>query len=151
MGQIHAAEEATIPASAPTVYAILADYRSGHPHILPKRYFPKMTVEEGGIGAGTMIRVRTRVMGNEREYRMRVSEPEPGRVLAESDTESDVVTTFTVDPAGPDSCRVRIETVYESRSGLLGRLEKLMTEPVLRRIYRAELDQLNEYVSRSPG
>ena len=34
------------------------------------------------------------------EYRMRVAEPEPGRILTESDTGSSSVTTFTVSPQG---------------------------------------------------
>jgi len=45
-----------VPAPASAVYAVLADYREGHPAILPKRHFPSFAIEEGGIGAGTVIR-----------------------------------------------------------------------------------------------
>ena len=37
------------------------------------------------------------VLGVERVYREVVSEPEPGRVLAETDADAGVTTTFTVD------------------------------------------------------
>jgi hypothetical protein len=43
---------------------------------------------------------------------MRVEEPQPGRVLTESDQLSWAVTTFTVIPEGP-GCRVRIETRWD--------------------------------------
>ncbi len=39
------------------VYAIIADYHNGHPHILPKQ-FRNLTVEKGGVGAGTDHPVR---------------------------------------------------------------------------------------------
>lgn len=36
-----------IPASVQQVYAIIADYNQGHPHILPKPHFVSLTVEKG--------------------------------------------------------------------------------------------------------
>src|SRR5918993_898798 len=45
-----------VPAPPAEVYAILADYTEGHPHILPSSYFRNIEVEEGGVGAGTRIR-----------------------------------------------------------------------------------------------
>ena len=35
-------------------YSILADYREGHASILPPQ-FTSMVVEQGGVGAGTVI------------------------------------------------------------------------------------------------
>ncbi len=69
-------------APADRVYAIIADYRNGHPHILPKQ-FRNLTVEQGGVGAGTIIRFEVRVFGQTQHFRAVVSEPEPGRVLVE--------------------------------------------------------------------
>jgi hypothetical protein len=70
---------------APTsrVYGILADYHHGHPRILPTA-FTGLTVETGGVGAGTTTRVRMRVFGRSLEFRAVVTEPEPGHVLAET-------------------------------------------------------------------
>ena len=53
---------AVIHAPAADLYAIIADYERGHPRILPKPPFVSLAVEEGGIGAGTVIRVHMRVL-----------------------------------------------------------------------------------------
>jgi hypothetical protein len=36
------------------LYKILADYRNGHPLILPPKYFLLLDVEQGGFGEGTI-------------------------------------------------------------------------------------------------
>ena len=41
---------------------------------------------------------------------MRVDEPEPGRVISETDQSSSLVTTSTVSPAGETACAGKIET-----------------------------------------
>ena len=52
------------------------------------------------MGTGTITRFKVTTGGRTREYQMKVSEPEPGRVLTESDTGSSLVTTTTVAPRG---------------------------------------------------
>lgn len=148
MGTIYAAASAQIAAPPDVVYAVLADYHHGHPHILPPQFFPSLKVEAGGQGAGTIFRVRTRALGQEREYRMEVEEPEPGRVLVERDAAAGVVTTFTVTPL-PDGngTQVQIATDLKGSSGLTGLVEQLITPPVMRHIYRAELRQLAAYLA----
>src|SRR6266403_913529 len=89
---------AIIPAPAKQLYAIIADYRNGHPHIIPKPYFTYLEVEQGGIGAGTIIRFQMRVLGRTQNFRAVVTEPDPGRVLVETNNGGESVTTFTVDP-----------------------------------------------------
>src|ERR1044072_1519141 len=90
---------AQVEAPAEVVYNIIADYRNGHPHILPKQYFEWLEVEQGGRGEGTVIRFQMRVLGQTRVLRAVVTEPEPGRVLVETDTGgAGPVTTFTVEP-----------------------------------------------------
>lgn len=146
MAHVHAEQEAVIAAPADVVYGILADYHQHHPHVLPKQYFSDLTVEEGGQGAGTTFRVRTHALGVEHAYHMRVTEPEPGRVLAETDIDSGLVTTFTVTPTNDGThARVRIATDWETSPGLAGIIEKLLTPMVMRRIYAKELRQLDEY------
>jgi hypothetical protein len=54
---------ATVAARAAELYAVVADYRAGHPAILPKAYFQELTVEKGGAGAGTVVRASVKVMG----------------------------------------------------------------------------------------
>ena len=142
-------ESAIIDAPAARVYGIISDYHQGHPAILPSRYFTEMQVKEGGQGAGTIATVKMNVFGAKLLYKMRVSEPEPGRVLREEDAEAGVVTTFTVDPVHGDSqSRVTIATIARTSPGLKGWLEKLMNPAITRRIYRQELAQLATVAQR---
>ena len=46
--------------------------------ILPPRVFHDLTVEEGGVGAGTVIRFGMRVLGVDRWIRARITEWRPG-------------------------------------------------------------------------
>lgn len=88
MVTLKAESDRVIGAAPSRVYAILADYRYSHPRILPKDFFKSVEIVEGGHGAGTVLRVRGRLLGLTRELRMRVAEPEPGRVLTETDLKS---------------------------------------------------------------
>jgi hypothetical protein len=147
MNQIHVEVSEVIEARPDKIYAILADYRVGHPAILPKPYFTELVVEEGGQGAGTIVRVGMQVMGKAFAYRQTISEPEPGRVLKEVDDAAGVRTTFTVDPLNGDGrSRVTIATDAAISSGLTGWLERVFNPPVMRRIYKQELQNLAEYV-----
>ena len=152
MSHIHAEASRVIDARPEEVYARLADYRVSHPAILPKPYFTEVAVEQGGQGAGTIVRVRMNVMGAQRAYRQIVSEPQPGRVLMETDATAGVTTTFTVEPLdGGQRCRVTIATDAATRSGVMGWLEQLLTPTVMRRIYEKELQQLATSVSGGPA
>ena len=137
--QLRAQSTAVILASAARVYAILRDYRGSHPRILPEDFFTGLEVESGGLGAGTIVRVRGRMFGVERDLRMRVEEPEPGRVLTETDMESRLATTFTVEPTTPDACEVTIATVWTAQRGIAGLIESWLVPGAFRKVYRREL------------
>jgi uncharacterized protein YndB with AHSA1/START domain len=141
-----------IPAPPAEVYAILADYTVGHPHILPSTYFRNIEVEEGGVGAGTRIRFDMTVLGTSRTMRAEIEEPKPGRVLVERDVEGKAVTTFTVNPAreGRDS-DVTITTVVKTRGGILGVVERMASKAFLERVYRDELSRLAAYAASGAG
>jgi len=144
---IHAEASKVIDASPASIYAVLSDYRVGHPAILPKPYFKELTVEQGGQGAGTVMLVRMEVMGVKKTYHLTVSEPEPGRVLVETDQEAGVTTAFTVEPLdGGTQSRVTIATDSRPSPGIQGKIEKLINPPITRRIYARELQQLADYV-----
>jgi hypothetical protein len=151
MGMMHhVSVSAIIEAPAQRVYAILADYRDGHPRILPQPPFHSYELESGGQGAGTIIRFTMTALGKTQAFRGIVSEPEPGRVLVESYFDSRTVTTFTVDPVGGDNqARVTFATELEVRGGFLGSLERFLITRFLRRTYRRELQQLAAVASRS--
>jgi hypothetical protein len=136
-----------IDAPPARVYSILADYNRHHPRIVPPQYFKGIQVEEGGVGAGTRINVTMRIMGTTVTVRHIVSEPEPGRVLVESDTDGYSVTTFTVDPieSGRGSMLTITTDFNPRRGGLMGRLERYITRRVLNRIYVKELALIAGY------
>lgn len=133
---------------APTeVYALLSDYKVGHPSILPKPYFGELIVEEGGRGAGTIMRFSMSVMGKEYNYHQAVSEPEPGRVLQETDLDQDLVTTFTFDPInGGLQTHLTITTTIKASAGLKGALEKLLYPMGIRPIYKKELRNIADRI-----
>jgi uncharacterized protein YndB with AHSA1/START domain len=149
MTKINVSAERTISAPAETVYGYLADMREHHPKFLPAA-FSDFTVETGGVGAGTVTRFKTTAGGRTREYQMEVSEPEPGRVLQESDTNSSLVTTFTVTPEG-DSSRVRIETSWDGAGGIGGFFERTFAPRAMRGIYDDELERLDAYARQNTG
>jgi hypothetical protein len=129
------------------IYAVISDYRKGHPAILPKPYFTELKVLEGGQGAGTIAHTRMKVMGVEFVYRVVVSEPQPGRVLAEDDEAAGIHTTFTVEPLdGGARSRVTIATDSKTSPGFRGFMERMMNPSITRRIYKKELQQLADYV-----
>lgn len=134
--------ERTMAVPAEQVYQCIADYRQHHPHFLPDA-FSDLVVEQGGVGAGTIIRFHLKAAGRIRGFHQRVDEPQPGRVLTESGIEDDGVTTFTVTPEG-DGSRVRIDTTWRSK-GIRGFFERLMAPRVLRPLYVDELERLERY------
>jgi uncharacterized protein YndB with AHSA1/START domain len=143
MGTIRVAAERTIDAPAATVYHCIADMREHHPHFLPLA-FSDFQVESGGVGEGTITRFAVTAGGRTRQYRMRVAEPEPGRVLTESDTTSSMVTTSTVTPQGSKSL-VQIATTWDGAGGIGGVFERLFAPRVMRGIYADELERLDAY------
>ena len=147
MTTVRVSSTGTIDARPQTVYAIIADYHEGHPRIISEKYFSNLTVETGGIGAGTIIRFNVRLLGAVRTVRAEISEPSPGRVLVETDVETGARTSFTVEPAnGGKRSIVTIETAWTT-PGLRGRIERMLAPAALRRIYVQELRMLNEVAS----
>lgn len=143
MATIHVSEARVVSAPAEQVYSYLADMREHHPRFLPPA-FSDFEVETGGVGAGTVTRFTLNAGGRQRKYRMRVDEPEPGRVLTESDTESSLVTRFTVEPAKGGS-RVEISTTWEGAGGIGGFFERTFAPRAMRRLYMDELERLDAY------
>jgi len=143
VADVRVSEVGLVGAPADLVYQLIADHREHHPKFLPPN-FTNVHVEQGGIGAGTVTTFTVSAGGRARGYRMRVAEPEPGRVMTESDTMSSLVTTWTVAPEG-DRTRVRIETRWEGAEGVPGFFERLFAPRALRKIYREELRLLDRY------
>lgn len=150
MGPITVKAEAILEASAEDVYATIADYHQGHPKILPKELYD-LQVEQGGYGAGTIHRFKSRVLGVEQSYYQRVSEPEPGRVLVEQDIDSvqQVTTTFQVTPVEHgQKTHVEISTTMLPSPGVRGLVERVLVPMINARIYQKELKLLERVAQR---
>lgn len=151
MSDLHVTVSRVIDAPADAIYAILADYERGHPSILPKPYFKELVVEQGGRGAGTVARVAMEVMGSRQTFRLRVTEPVPGRELVEEDEARGAITRFTLEPLPDDRTHVTIDTRMRPSGGLRGLMERWMNPPITRRIYAQELELLAAAASRAAG
>jgi hypothetical protein len=137
------AATAVIPARRDRVYSLISNYNDGHQRILPKQ-FSNLTVEQGGVGAGTVIRFQMSMFGKKQTFRAAITEPEPGRILVETNLDSNgAVTTFTVNPGhAPADSNVTISTELPVRSGFLGRIERALSTLLLRPMYVQELQNL---------
>lgn len=142
---------ALIQAPPQTVYAIIADYRHGHPQILPKPPFVSLVVEQGGTGAGTVILTHMRVLGQVQSFRAVITEPEPGRVLVET-TDTGYITSFTVEPrADGQQAYVTIATEMTPRPGIAGAMERWLVPRLLRPAYVKELGNLAALAATRAG
>jgi len=142
MAEVLISAERRIEAPADVVYHCLADYREHHrPGGFLPPAFSDFEVEQGGVGAGTVIRFTTTLGGRARRARQMVSEPWPGRVLVEAGDGAS--TTFTVEPDG-GACRVRFDTRLEAR-GLEGVVLRLVAPRLLRPLYADELERLERH------
>jgi hypothetical protein len=130
------------------IYAYLSDFRRHHPRILPPA-FSDFQVEEGGVGAGTVMRYRLTLGGRTESHRSLADEPEPGRVMTETLLDTGIVTTFTVEPQSGGSS-VTIASDWHS-GGLRGLVERLLAPRMLRRLYIDELARLEAYAREQAG
>lgn len=142
MGKITVVQEGAVGAPADLTYRLIADDKH-HQQFLPEG-ISDFEVVEGGVGAGTLHRFTVTAGGRARKYLMRVDEPQPGRVLTETDQNSSLVTSFTVTPAD-DTCLVRIETQWNGAGGVGGFFERTFAPRVMRKMYADELARLDTY------
>ncbi len=151
MAEIIVSATALVQAAPEVVYGIFTDYHDAHPRVLPRKAFGALVVERGGTGAGTVFTVELRQGPRTKLLRMEVTEPQPGRVLMEKDVDSDMVTTFTVEPAdgGRDS-RVTITTRW-TRAGIAGLVERLVAPPLMRPVFLTEIRNVEQLARERAG
>jgi len=145
MTQIKISAEGPVAGTPEDVYGYIADYRRHHPRFLPDA-FSDMRVEEGGVGAGTVVTYRLKVAGRTSDARATIAEPEPGRVLEETVVGAGIVTTFTVLPTQGGST-VRIDTRWQSAPGIKGWIERTVGPRLLHKLYIDELARLDNYAA----
>ena len=142
----HVSVSADIDAPSGDVYRLLADYRTGHPRILPPDFFGSLRVVHGGFGEGTFITFDLIAFGRRQRQWALITEPEPGRTLVEMYPENGAVTTFTADSLGPNRSHLTIATTLRVKAGIRGRLELWLMKRFLRRVYAAELALVDQHL-----
>jgi Polyketide cyclase / dehydrase and lipid transport len=147
MGRARAHAELLIDAPPAVVYMVLADYTTRHPKIMPAPPFSDLEVESGGVGAGTVFHITLRMLGRRQRLHMRVGEPEPGRVLTETNLDTGVITEFTVAPReGGSRTLAGMSSEWEPQGGLRGLTDRLVTPRLMGRMFTKQLRQLDQYI-----
>jgi hypothetical protein len=147
MGRARAQAERTIGAPPAAVYAVLADYTTQHPKIMSAPPFSDLEVESGGVGAGTVFHITLRMLGRRQRLHMRVGEPQPGRVLTETNLDTGVVTEFTVAPReGGSRTLAGMSSEWETKGGLWGLVDRLVTPRLMGRMFAKQLHQLDQHM-----
>jgi Polyketide cyclase / dehydrase and lipid transport len=147
MGQVVATAERVVRAPADVVRAALADYATTRPAVLPEQY-SEYRLDAGGQGAGTRVHWRLAATSKRvREQDVVVTEG-PDGTLVESDANSSMVTTWTVQP-GAGGSTVRARTTWNGASGVGGFFERTFAPKGLARIHEALLERLERSVT--PG
>jgi hypothetical protein len=146
MGQVVATAERVVRAPADVVRAALADYATTRPAVLPEQY-SEYRVDAGGRGAGTRVHWRLQATSKRvREQDVVVTEA-PDGALVESDTNSSMVSTWTVQPADAGVSTVRVRTTWTGAGGIGGFFERTFAPKGLARIHDALLERLERAVT----
>jgi hypothetical protein len=141
MSQVVATAERTVHAPVEQVLTALADYAGTRPRLLPEQ-FSEYRVEAGGQGAGTRVHWRFAATSKRvRDQLMSVTQPGPDQ-LVETDANSSMVTTWSVDPADTGVTTVRVHTTWNGAGGIGGFFERTFAPRGLRRVYGEMLDRL---------
>ena len=146
MGQVTAQTERTIAAPAEQVRAALADYETVRPKILTEQ-FSEYRVTEGANGA--VARVHWKLAATKKRVRDQdlVVTATPDGGLVESDANSSMVTTWTVNPTDAGSSTVRVRSTWNGAGGIGGFFERTFAPKGLRRIYEGLIRRLDAEVS----
>jgi hypothetical protein len=146
MSEVVAAAEHVVRAPAERVHAALGDYEGVRRRILPEQ-FSDYRVESGGRGAGTRVRWRFAATSRRvRDQLVEVSEPSAD-TLVERDTNSSMVTTWTVRPADAGVTSVRVRTTWKGAGGIGGFFERTFAPRGLQRVYGTMLDRLEQEIA----
>jgi hypothetical protein len=143
MSEVVATAEHVVRAPAERVRAALGDYEGVRRRILPEQ-FSDYRVEAGGQGAGTRVHWRFAATSRRvRDQLVEVSQPSAD-ALVERDTNSSMVTTWTVHPGDAGVSTVRVRTTWNGAGGVGGFFERTFAPRGLQRVYGTMLDRLGQ-------
>ncbi|GFG65903.1 hypothetical protein MKUB_33930 [Mycobacterium kubicae] len=146
MGQVSAASTILIDADPAAVFDAVADYQTVRPKILSPQY-SDYQVLQGGKGQGTVAKWRLQATKS-RVRDVQVNVDVAGHTVIEKDTNSSLVTNWTVAPAGPGSS-VTVKTTWTGAGGVKGFFEKTFAPLGLKRIQGEVLANLKTELERS--
>ncbi len=146
MAQVVATTERVVRAPADVVRAALADYEVMRPEVLPEQ-FSEYRVDAGGQGAGTRAHWRLQATSKRARVQDVVVTEGPAGELVETDTNSSMVTTWSVQPAGADATTVRVRSEWTGAGGIGGFFERTFAPRGLGRIHSAVLERLDREVA----
>ena len=146
---IHAEASLVIDARSEELSAVVTDYHINHPAILRKPYVSDLSIAQSDQGTGTVLWGSVNVLGQKYAFHQFVSEPEPGHVSVETALQNRQYIRFSFEPInGGVQTRVTITGEFPTSPGVIGMLERAVKPLVAHDIYRAELQQLANYMHR---
>jgi hypothetical protein len=141
MGQVSAASSIVIEVEPAAVLAAVGDYRTVRPKILSSHY-RDYRVLEGGQGQGTVATWKLQATKS-RVREVQANIEVAGHTVIEKDTNSSMVTNWTVAPAGPGSS-LTVKTTWTGAGGAKGFFEQTFAPLGLKKIQSEVLANLKK-------
>lgn len=139
MGQVSASSSVTVPADPQRVLAAVADYDTVRPRILSAHY-RDYSVLEGGKGTGTVAEwILQATESRQRNVHAVVTVADS--TVTEKDSNSSLVTTWTVTPDGTGST-VTLSSTWTGAGGIKGIFEGIFAPLGLKKIQAEVLENL---------
>ncbi|GAA5045322.1 SRPBCC family protein [Nocardia callitridis] len=139
MGQVSASSSITVTADPQRTLDAIADYETVRPRILSEHYRDYRLVE-GGKGEGTVAEWTLQAT-QKRSRNVHATISVSDSVVTERDSNSTLVTTWTVAPDGAGS-RVDVETAWQGAGGIGGIFEGIFAPLGLKKIQAEVLGNL---------
>ena len=141
MGQVSASSSIVVTADPKRTLDAIADYESVRPRILSSHYRDYKVVE-GGQGAGTVVEWTLQAT-EKRSRNVRAAISVSDSMVTERDSNSSMVTTWTVTPEGAGSL-VTVRTSWKGAGGICGIFEGIFAPLGLKKIQAEVLENLKK-------
>ncbi|MCX4093737.1 SRPBCC family protein [Nocardia sp. alder85J] len=139
MGQVSASSSIVVPADPKRTLEVIADYGTVRPRILTAHY-RDYKVLEGGAGAGTVAEWTLQAT-QKRSRNVHAVVSVSDSMVTERDSNSTMVTTWTVTPSGAGSL-VTVRTSWKGADGVPGFFEGVFAPLGLKKIQAEVLENL---------
>lgn len=141
MGQVSASSSIVVAADPKRTLDAIADYETVRPKILSSHYRDYKVVE-GGQGAGTVAEWTLQAT-EKRSRNVRAAISVSDSMVTERDSNSSMVTAWTVTPSGTGSL-VTVRTTWKGAGGIGGIFEGIFAPLGLKKIQAEVLENLKK-------